>query len=55
MIRYWFYVYENGVRVASGVCPTREKAEKEAAHYQMMYAMDGALVTTMVRRVTSKG
>lgn len=55
MIRYWFYVYENGMLVAKGDCPSREQADREAIHYSMMYAQDGGEVKYKVRKVTSKG
>lgn len=42
-----FSVEQDGMIVASGEAPTREEAEREASHYAMMYAQDGAVNVTV--------
>lgn len=53
MIRYWFYVLQDGMTVAKGDCPTKKQAEREAAHYAFMYSPDGD-VQVKFRAVKSK-
>jgi hypothetical protein len=54
MTRYWFYVYQEGLCVAKGDCPTQDQAEQEASHYAMMYGQDGP-VNIKYRKVSPKG
>ena len=46
---WFFYVYVNGERLASGDCPDEESARREGAHYAMMYSSEGP-VTLRIRR-----
>jgi hypothetical protein len=52
--RYRFSVMQDGLKVASGECPDRETAEREANHYAMMYGQDGP-VKVKVWQVKVKG
>jgi hypothetical protein len=49
-----FSVMQDGLKVASGECPDRETAEREANHYAMMYGQDGP-VKVKVWQVKVKG
>lgn len=46
-------VYQDGVRVAAVYAGTREQAEKEVAHYAMMYSQNGP-VKVVIRKPRTK-
>jgi hypothetical protein len=39
--RWFFYIYQDGLRVASGSSTDEADARREAAHYALMYGQDG--------------
>lgn len=39
--RWFWYVIQNDITVAKGDCFRKDEAEREAAHYAMMYSQDG--------------
>jgi hypothetical protein len=55
MMRYWFYVYQDGLCVAKGDAPTRKDAEREAQHYAMMYGQDGPVTVKYRKAFSRKG
>ena len=47
MSRWKFSVEQDGIVVARGDAPSQEDAEREAAHYGMMYGQDGPVVVSV--------
>jgi hypothetical protein len=53
VMRFWFYVYQDGVCVVKGCSLSKDEAEREANHYAMIYEQDGP-VKLKFRKVFSR-